>query len=154
VIKERAQRVLSVLRANAAKARGLDLGGLKDTFNELDWKPFRDRAKEAVEAIGHMRRDPSAERRNGMMFAAVGAVIGAALMYLFDPQNGSARRPSVRERVQGWYQSARGRVERERRGPHFDPQPFDLAENADADGQVLDTPADASGQEATALSAP
>ncbi|HEU5288016.1 MAG TPA: hypothetical protein VFV20_06400 [Candidatus Limnocylindria bacterium] len=156
MIKERAQGLLSMLRANAARAKDLDLDDLKGTLRDLDWKSFRDvqlrGAKDAVEGIRHMRRDPAAQRRNGVMLAAVGVAIGAALMYLFDPRNGSSRRSSVRERVKGWYLSGRGRLDRDRRearagGHHVDP-----VENARTDGQPLDTPADASRLEATALS--
>lgn len=145
-----------MLRANAARAKALDLDDLKGAFKDLDWKSFRDvqlrSAKDAVEGIRHMRRDSAAERRNGMMLAAVGALIGAALMYLFDPRNGSSRRSAVRERVKGWYLSGRGQPDRDRREPRLDGRRFDLTAHAPTDGQPRDIPADATRQEATAIS--
>lgn len=154
MIKERAQGVLSMLRTNAAKVKDLDLDDLKGTFKDVDWKSFRDvqvrSAKDAVEGIKHMRRDPAAERRDGMMLAAVGAAIGAALMYFFDPRNGALRRSSVRERVKRWYLSGRGQLDHNWRELQSEGRGFDLTETARTDGEPMDPPGRASRQEAAA----
>ena len=154
MIKERAQGVLSMLRTNAAKMKDLDLDDLESTIKDVDWKSFRDvqvrSAKDAVEGIKHMRRDPAAERRNGLVLAAVGAVIGAVLMYFFDPGNGSSLRSSARERVKRWYLSGRGQLDHNWRELQTEGRDFDLTEKAPTDGEPLDPPGRASRQEAAA----
>lgn len=147
-------KVLSMLRTNASKVKDLDLDDLKSAFKGADWKSIRDvqvrSAKDAVEGIRHMRRDPAAERRNGIMLAAVAAAIGAALMYLFDPRNGSSRRSSVRQRVKAWYRSGRGRLDHNWREPRFDGHRFDASGKARSDGEPVDASGRASRQEAVA----
>ncbi len=144
-----------MIRTNAAKAKGLDLDELKRTLKEVDWKSFRDvqvrSAKDAVEGIKDMRRDPGAERRKGMLLAAVGAAIGAALMYFFDRRNGGSRRSSVRERVKRWYLSGRGQLDHNWRELQSEGRGFDLAEKARTNGEPLDSPGRASRHEADAL---
>ncbi len=155
MIKERAQGVLSVLRTNAAKVKDLDPADLKGAFNDVDWKAFRDvqvrGAKDAVEGIKRMRRDDAAERRNGVMLAAVGAAIGAALMYFLDPGNGRSRRSSAGERVKRWYLRGRGQLDHSWRELQSESRSFDLTEKARTDGEPLDAPGQASRQEASTL---
>ncbi len=148
-------KLLSMLRTNASKVKDLDLDDLKSAFKDVDWRSFRDvqvrGAKDAVEGMKRMRRDPAAERRNGVMLAAVGAAIGAALMYFCDPGSGRARRASARERLKRWYLSGRGHLDHNWRELQSESPAFDLTEKARTDGEPLDAPGRASRQEAAAL---
>jgi hypothetical protein len=63
-------------------------------------------------ALPGLSRMPFAPRRRGVSASAaaglglLGAGLGAALMYLFDPELGPQRRAAARDRVQGWLQQS------------------------------------------------
>lgn len=130
-----------MLRTNAARVKDLDLDDLRGTVKDVDWKGFRDAqvrtAKDAIKDLKQMRRDPAAERRSGMMLAVAGAAIGAVLMYLFDPRNGSSRRSSVRARVKRWYLSGRGQLDHNWRELQSQGRGFDVADKARTDGEPM-----------------
>ncbi len=145
-----------MLRNYAAKLKDLDLDDVKTAFKDVNWKAFRDvnvrGAKDAVESIRHMRRDDAAERRNGVMLAAVGAAIGAALMYFFDPVNGSSRRSSAGERLRQSYLRGRGQLDHGWRELRSEGRSLDLTERVRAGADPLDEPGRGSREEAAALS--
>ncbi len=162
--EERAQGVLSMLKANASRVKDLDLEDFKSAFKDIDGKSFRDGqfhgVKDALkgnlkdvdpsavfaagagvfEGMKHLRRDRDAERRNSAMFAAVGAAaVGAAFMYFFDPEQGESRRSSARDRLRQWYLSGRGQLDHGWRQLQSESSSFDLIEKARSGGDPGDT---------------
>ena len=146
-------RLPSVLRANLSKVKDLDLDDRMRAYKDVAWKSFRDirvrGAKDAAEGMRRMRRDPAAGRRDSLILAAVGAAIGAAFMYFWDPTAGNERRSSARERFKRWYLSGRGQLDHAWRQLQSQSPAFDLTEKP----RTGDDPGDAhdrSSREATA----
>ncbi len=144
MISERVQGVLAMIGTNAAKVKALGLEDLRRPFTEIDWKAVRDMqvrgAKDALATVKHMRRDPGAERRNGAILAALAAMTGAALMYLFDPRDGRSRRSSARMLLTRWYLRGRGQIDGAWHRLEADSPAFDLTEHTRADADATDAP--------------
>ncbi len=138
--EERAQGALSMLKANAAKAKDLDRQDLKSAFKDVDPSAIFAAGAGVFEGMKHLRRDHDAERRNSAMFAAVGAAaVGAAFMYFFDPAHGESRRSSARERLKQWYLSGRGQLDHGWRQLQSESPSFDLTEKGRSGGSPEET---------------
>lgn len=122
----------SVLRTNLSRVKDLDLDDRMRAYKNVAWKSFRDTwvrgAIDAAEGMRRVRRDPAAGRRDGFMLAAVGAAIGAGLMYFCDPTAGTSRRSSARVRFKRWYLSGRGQLDQAWRRLQSESPAFDLTE--------------------------
>ncbi len=127
-----------MLKANASRARDLDLKDFRSAFKNVDWKSFRNADfRGTKDVVKHMRRDHDTERRNGAMVTAVGAAaVGAALMYFFDPGHGESRRSVAGVRLKHWYLSGRGQIDHGWRQLQSESRSFDLTEKGRSGGSA------------------
>lgn len=97
----------------------LDLSRLRKAVGDVDWRSLRDLPRRgvdrALDATMRTRRGDPAARRSGVVLAAVGATLGAAVMYFFDSGSGSTRRASARAGVTRLYLAGRAQIDRARR---------------------------------------